>query len=212
MMFKKPFEKSKIRKSPAFQEGRLAFSNDAERSANPYGVSGAYGPPHDEENSLAWDLGWQDGSKGRKAFLKAEGYATIAKEEKDSQTQEEFYSDLIGKYGEVLEVHTALVRRESNLPASKEQIRKAIEWARTDPVFASASEMLDVGWECLNSFVPDEEYELTANLITKAMTALENSDDESYEQAIQQMSDTQKALLKSAIKTAAMSLRMRAST
>ncbi len=107
----------------------------------------------------------------------------------------EFYSNLIGEYGELIESRNGYIGRESDLPAPKSEIRNAIKWARTDSVFSIGGEALDVGWELLDTFIPDEEYEQTSQQIDEAISALISGENERYQNVVANLSESQKLLI-----------------
>ena len=62
-MFDRVFKRSRPR-SPAFDQGRLAFSNGVGLSQNPYRDS-------DSDLAAGWEEGWKEGHEARKAFEQA---------------------------------------------------------------------------------------------------------------------------------------------
>jgi len=107
----------------------------------------------------------------------------------------EFYTNLIREYAELLESRNGYIGRESDLPAPKSEIRNAIEWARTDPVYSIGGKALDVGWELLDTFIPDEEYEQTSQQIDEAISALISGENERYQNVVASLSENQKLLI-----------------
>ena len=116
----------------------------------------------------------------------------------------EFYIDLIGKYGELLESRKGYISRESDLPVPKSEIRNAIEWARTDPVFSMGGKALDVGWELLDTFMPDEEYEQISQQFDEAITALMSGENDRYQNIVTKLSESQKLLVAKIFKIASL--------
>jgi len=116
----------------------------------------------------------------------------------------EFYINLIGKYGELLESRKGYISRESDLPVPKSEILNAIEWARTDPVFLMGGKTLDVGWESLDTFMPDEEYEQISQQFNEAITALMSGENDRYQNAVTKLSESQKLLVAKIFKIASL--------
>jgi len=116
----------------------------------------------------------------------------------------EFYIDLIGKYGELLESRKGYISRESDLPVPKSEIRNAIEWARTDPVLSMGGKALDVGWELLDTFMPDEEYEQISQQFDEAITALMSGENDRYQNVVTKLSESQKLLVAKIFKIASL--------
>ncbi len=107
----------------------------------------------------------------------------------------EFYTNLIKEYAELLENRKGYISSESDLPAPKSGIRNAIEWARTDPVFSIGGKALDVGWELLDTFMPDEEYEQISQQINEAISTLISGENERYQNVVAKLSESQKLLI-----------------
>jgi len=114
----------------------------------------------------------------------------------------EFYTNLIREYAELLENRKRYISSESDLPAPKSEIRNAIEWARTDPVFSIGAKSLDVGWELLDTFIPVEEYEQTSQLLDEAITALMSGENDRYQNVVTKLSESQKLLVAKIFKLA----------
>ncbi len=116
----------------------------------------------------------------------------------------EFYTNLIKEYAELLENRKGYISSESDLPAPKSEIRNAIEWARTDPVFSIGGKALDVGWELLDTFMPDEEYEQISQQFDEAITALMSGENDRYQNAVTKLSESQKLLVAKIFKIASL--------
>lgn len=144
-------------------------------------------------------------SKSGRKNLKEDFWGAMAKFEKEvSSSESEFYTDLIGKYGELLDARKGYVGRESDLPAPKSEIRKAIEWARTDSIFSMEGKALDVGWESLDTFIPDEEYAQTSQVLDEAISALMSGDNNKYQNLVAELPENQKLLVTKIFKIASL--------
>ncbi len=109
--------------------------------------------------------------------------------------KDENYTNLIGEYAELIESRNGYTGRESDLPGPKSKIRNAIEWARTDPIYSMGAKSLDVGWELLDTFIQDEEYEQTSQQIDEAISALISGKNERYQNVVANLSENQKLLI-----------------
>ena len=120
--------------------------------------------------------------------------------QKESQKKNIDYDNIISKYSELME-QSALVRKESELPATKEQIREVLNWASTHPIYKSAEKELTTGLLYLDHFVPDSDYDKISHLVTEAMQALREGDNEKYKLTVNEIPEKYQVLFKSMFST-----------
>jgi hypothetical protein len=89
-------------------------------------------------------------------------------------------NDIISRYGAQLEKRSGFLGRESDLPAPKEEIRTALLKALQHPVYALGRQAVDLCLKALDTYVPDEEYDKTRNLISRCFDLAERGDSESF--------------------------------
>ncbi len=102
-MFEKIFKKSTSR-NPAFQEGKLAFSNGIKIADNPYLSS-------NKELSLAWEAGWKEALESRKSFVDKsmkQKSQQIKKAETHGQDNIPLYLNLDKHFHRLIEIEEAL--------------------------------------------------------------------------------------------------------
>ena len=109
------------------------------------------------------------------------------------------YTDIINEYSKIMQDQSHIVRRESELPASKEVIILALEQAKTDPIYKTGEDAINFGIVYLNNFVPDSDYDHVTLQINKIMTMLEARDNDGYKIALHQLPERYHNIIKNMI-------------
>lgn len=102
--------------------------------------------------------------------------------QKDATTDEltDRENDLLGKYGLLLEKREGWVGRESDLPASKAELRAALEKARHDPVYRLGLPSVDTCLRQLDTYVPDAELTTAQQLCGDVLQTLTTQNERDY--------------------------------
>jgi len=105
------------------------------------------------------------------------------------------YVGIIEQYSRILEQRTEMIGRESDLPASKDQIRWALSKARQDPIYQLGGNAIDVAFESLDTFVPDDEYNTTSTFVRDTIDILQHKDAKRLDALLQQAPESHRRVL-----------------
>lgn len=110
-------------------------------------------------------------------------------------------NDLVGRYGQILEKRAEIVGRESDLPAPAEQLRRILLKAQQDPIYRLDPGSVGRCLRMLDTYVPDEEYESTRELVGRALERGAARDEAGFTAAIETASPRCRLALEAVVDT-----------
>lgn len=108
---------------------------------------------------------------------------------------------IVGRYGAVLEKRSAFFGCESDLPFPKEEIRTTLLKALQDPGYVPMKSVVNLCLKALDTYVPDEEYEKTQDLVSQCFDLVRRGDSEGFSHLLAQVSEHQRRAFQAVIDT-----------
>jgi hypothetical protein len=99
---------------------------------------------------------------------------------------------IMSRYGAVLEKRSEFLGCESELPFPKEEIRATLLKALQDPGYVPMKSVVNLCLKALDTYVPDEEYEKTQDLISRSFDLVRRGNSEGFSSLLAQVSEHQR--------------------
>jgi hypothetical protein len=108
---------------------------------------------------------------------------------------------IMSRYGAVLEKRSEFLGRESELPFPKEEIRTTLLKAQQDPGYVPMKSLVNLCLKALDTYVPDEEYEKTQDLVSRCFDLVRRGDSEGFSYVLAQVSEHQRRAFQAVVDT-----------
>ncbi|MBI3249396.1 MAG: hypothetical protein HYZ50_23080 [Deltaproteobacteria bacterium] len=106
---------------------------------------------------------------------------------------------IMSRYGAVLEKRSEFLGRESDLPFPKEEIRTTLLKAQQDHGYVPMKSVVNLCLKALDTYVPDEEYEKTRDLISRCFDLVRRGDSEGFSSLLAQVSEHQRRVFEAVV-------------